>query len=145
MGIAKLAHYSIRASNLEASRKFYSDVMGFRVGYRPDFPFPGVWLYQSDDESEYGIVHIIGPAISGSTGLEQYLGERSTQGSNDTGAFDHIAFSATGWREMRGRLLELKVDFQERTVPSLGLQQVFLQDPAGVTIELNYPADEALK
>src|SRR5665213_2137757 len=101
MGIAKLAHYSIRASDLEASRKFYTEIMGFRVGYRPSFPFPGVWLYQSDDETEYGIVHIIGPAPSGSTGLKQYLGERSAQGSNGTGAFDHIAFSATGWFAMR--------------------------------------------
>ncbi len=113
MGIAKLAHYSIRASDLEASRDFYTEVMGFRVGYRPDFPFPGVWLYQSDDESAYGIVHIIDP---GSSGLEQYLGERSAQGSNGTGAFDHIAFSATDWLEMRARLLALNVDFQERTV-----------------------------
>jgi catechol 2,3-dioxygenase-like lactoylglutathione lyase family enzyme len=142
MGIAKLAHYSIRAPDLEASRKFYTDVMGFRVGYRPHFPFPGVWLYQSDDESEYGIVHIIGSGQSGSRGLEQYLGERSTQGSNDTGAFDHIAFSATDLLGMRARLLGLKVDFQERTVPSLGLHQIFLRDPAGVVIELNYPADE---
>jgi hypothetical protein len=31
----------------------------------------------------------------------------------------------------------------ERTVPSLGLRQVFLTDPSGVTIELNYPAAEA--
>jgi len=116
--------------------------MGFRVGYRPDFPFPGVWLYQSSDESDYGIVHIIGTAPSGSKGLEHYLGDRSSQGSNGTGAFDHIAFSATNWREMRARLLELKLDFHERTVPSLGLHQVFLQDPAGVTIELNYPADD---
>jgi catechol 2,3-dioxygenase-like lactoylglutathione lyase family enzyme len=143
MGIAKLAHYSIRAEDLEASAKFYTEVMGFRLGYRPDFPFPGVWLYQSCDESEYGVVHIIGATPSGSVGLEQYLGERQARGSNDTGAFDHIAFSATDWRELRARLLELKVDFQERTVPSLELHQVFLQDPAGVTIELNYPASEA--
>jgi hypothetical protein len=46
---------------------------------------------------------------------------------------------------MRTRLLELKLDFHERTVPSLGLHQVFLQDPAGVTIELNYPADDEEK
>jgi len=27
-------------------------------------------------------------------------------------------------------------------VPSLGLHQVFVEDPSGVTIELNYPAQE---
>src|SRR5882762_6080382 len=104
MGVAKLAHYSIRAADLEASRKFYTEVMGFRAGYRPNFPFPGVWLYPSSDESEYGIVHIIGSDPSDSTALEQYLGERPVQDPSGTGALDHIAFSAAGWLEMRARL-----------------------------------------
>jgi len=32
--------------------------------------------------------------------------------------------------------------FRERTVPDLGLHQLFIDDPNGVTIELNYPASE---
>jgi hypothetical protein len=35
------------------------------------------------------------------------------------------------------------VAFRERNVPSLGLHQVFFEDPSAVTIELNYPAAEA--
>jgi len=35
------------------------------------------------------------------------------------------------------------VSFFERTVPTLGLHQVFIKDPNGVTIELNFPASEA--
>jgi hypothetical protein len=34
------------------------------------------------------------------------------------------------------------VDFRERTVPSIGLHQLFLDDPAGIVIELNFPAAE---
>lgn len=30
----------------------------------------------------------------------------------------------------------------DRSVPDLGLHQVFLLDPSGVTLELNYPAVE---
>ena len=33
----------------------------------------------------------------------------------------------------------------ERTVPVLGLHQVFIKDPNGVTIELNFPASETLQ
>jgi catechol 2,3-dioxygenase-like lactoylglutathione lyase family enzyme len=143
MGIGKLAHYSIRASDLDASRRFYTEVMGFRVGYRPDFAFPGLWLYQSADEAEYGIVHIIGADSPGANGLEQYLGGRSVESLSGTGVVDHIAFLATGWPEMRARLLEMQIGYYERAVPSVGLHQVFVQDPAGVTIELNYPAVEA--
>jgi hypothetical protein len=35
------------------------------------------------------------------------------------------------------------VPFRERTVPNLELHQLFVEDPNGVTIELNYPASEA--
>jgi hypothetical protein len=31
---------------------------------------------------------------------------------------------------------------RERTVPNIGLHQLFLDDPNGVVIELNYPAAE---
>jgi hypothetical protein len=34
------------------------------------------------------------------------------------------------------------VPYRERTVPGLGLHQLFIEDPSGITIELNYPADE---
>ena len=33
----------------------------------------------------------------------------------------------------------------ERSVPTLGLHQMFLKDPNGVMIELNFPASEAPK
>ena len=44
---------------------------------------------------------------------------------------------------MRLRLNSHGVGFRERTVPSLGIHQMFFEDPSGVTIELNYPAAEA--
>ncbi|MBC7413333.1 MAG: glyoxalase, partial [Herminiimonas sp.] len=34
------------------------------------------------------------------------------------------------------------VVFRERTVPGMGLHQVFVHDPEGVMVELNYPAAE---
>ncbi|MBP7063843.1 VOC family protein [Ferrovibrio sp.] len=143
MPIDKLAHYSIRTTNLEASRVFYTEVLGFRVGYRPPFDFPGIWLYMSDDEAEYGTVHIIGIDPNDPQGLIDYLGDKSLDSLVGTGTVDHIAFTATGLAEMRRNLAQRKLEVRERTVPSLGLHQVFLTDPSGVTIELNYPAAEA--
>jgi len=54
-----------------------------------------------------------------------------------------MAFAATGLADMRKRLARHKIAYRERTVPSLGLHQVFIEDPSNVTIELNYPAAEA--
>ena len=45
MPIGKLDHYSIRTLDIEASRRFYTEVMGFEVGFRPQFDFPGLWRY----------------------------------------------------------------------------------------------------
>ena len=47
MSIGKLDHYSIRTLDIEASRRFYTEVMGFQVGFRPLFKFPGLWLSQT--------------------------------------------------------------------------------------------------
>lgn len=142
MGIAKLAHYSIRTLDIAATERFYTQALGFRVGYRPDFDFPGLWLYLGDDEAEYGTVHVIGIDPDNPEGLKAYLGDRSVAGLSGGGAIDHIAFQATGWIGLRGRLRELGIPSREREVPSLGLFQVFVEDPSGVTIELNYPASE---
>ncbi len=143
MNVARLGHYAIRTMDLEASRRFYTEVMQFRVGFRPPFDFPGLWLYLGDDETDFGVVHIIGIDPGDPDGLNRYLGDRPAESLSGTGSLDHIAFLAAGWRDMRVRLERLGQDFIERTVPSLGLHQVFLNDPSGVTIELNFPAAEA--
>jgi hypothetical protein len=59
-----------------------------------------------------------------------------------TGAVDHVAFFATGLAQMLQHLRGIGVPARQRTVPNIGLHQVFLDDPNGVTIELNYPAAE---
>jgi catechol 2,3-dioxygenase-like lactoylglutathione lyase family enzyme len=144
MPIGKLDHYSIRTLNIEASRRFYTEVMGFEVGFRPAFDFPGLWLYNGVRHPEsYGVVHIIGVDPANPEGLKQYLGDRDLSTLNGTGTVDHMAFTATGLADMRERLKRAAVAYRERTVPDLNLHQVFFEDPSQVTIELNYPAHEA--
>jgi hypothetical protein len=55
---------------------------------------------------------------------------------------DHIAFSATGLAAMLAHSRQDGLPHRERTVPSLGTHQVFLEDPSQATLELNYPANE---
>lgn len=143
MGIRKLGHYSIRTGDLEASRRFYTGILGLKEGFRPPFKFPGIWLYAGGDEADFGVVHIIGIDPHDPQGLMDYLGDKDEAALSGTGAVDHIAFLATGLEAMRARLAAAGLPFTERTVPSLGLFQLFLTDPSGVTIEMNYPNDEA--
>ena len=143
MPVGKLDHYSIRTPEVEASRRFYTEVMGFTVGFRPPFKFPGIWLYNGAQYPETtGVVHIIGIDPSDPQGLKDYLGDRDVTSLQGTGTVDHMAFVATGLADMRARLQNHGIAFRERTVPSLGIHQVFFEDPSGVTLELNYPAAE---
>jgi catechol 2,3-dioxygenase-like lactoylglutathione lyase family enzyme len=138
-----LNHYSIRTADLEACRRFYTEVLGLAVGPRPEFPFPGLWLYEGDTAVwANAVVHIIGIDQSRPEGLSGYLGDRDAA-AGGTGVIDHVAFFTTGLAAMRARLAGLGVVARERTVPGIGLHQVFLDDPNGVVIELNYPAAEA--
>ena len=138
-----LNHFSIRTTDLDASRRFYADVLGLSVGPRPDFPFPGLWMYGGDHgEVANAVVHIIGIDPDDAQGLEGYLGGRDDASLQGSGAVDHIAFFATGLAQMQRHLRAQEIDFRERTVPSIGLHQLFVTDPSGVVIELNYPAAE---
>ncbi len=145
MTIQKLAHYSIRTTNLEASLRFYTDVIGLRNGYRPPFKFPGNWLYVGDDESDQGVVHLLGVNVKDSKELVEAAGYKDPSTLHGSGAVDHVAFFAVNLADMRARLKSLSITFRERTVPDLHVHQIFLDDPSGFTVELNYPANEVAK
>lgn len=124
-----LAHVAIRARDLEASARFYTEVLGLCVGDRPPFGFPGRWLYRGDE----AIVHLLGaddPAAARYTG---------SGASNAGGSVDHIAFAASDWTARRARLEALGIAYLERITPETGERQVFVEDPSGVTVELSYP------
>jgi len=139
-----LNHYSIRTADLEASRRFYVEALDLAVGPRPDFPFPGLWLYAGDTAVwANAVVHLIGVSSADPRGLQGYLGERDAAPRRGTGALDHVAFFATGLAERRVVLQRLALPMRERQVPGLGLHQLFVEVPDGIVVELNYPAAEA--
>jgi catechol 2,3-dioxygenase-like lactoylglutathione lyase family enzyme len=134
MGIERLDHYSIRTTDVEGTRRFYTEVLGFEVGKRPNFPFPGVWLYQGG----IAVVHVVGIDPNDTAGLQDYLGDKGGD-AGGTGTIDHVAFLGRDIDGMRAHFEQVAVPFRERTVPNMNLKQIFLEDPNGVTIELNYP------
>lgn len=138
-----LNHFSIRTLDLEATRAFYEGVLGLTVGPRPPFPFPGLWMYRGDHgDVGNAVVHIIGMDANDPDGLKRYLGDREPSSLQGSGAVDHVAFFAEGLAAMLERLKGLGLPLRERTVPAIGLHQLFLDDPNGVVVELNYPAAE---
>lgn len=128
MGLNGLNHYTIRPADLERTKEFYAEVLGLEVGYRPPLAFPGYWLYCGGAPT----VHLIGPRE----------GDAGPRAAGPTGLFDHVAFSCTGLAEMKARLAARGVGYEERIVPRDRQTQLFLRDPDGVAVELNFPPDE---
>ncbi len=125
MGLKRIEHYNIHTTKLAETVAFYGDVLGMKAGDRPPFAFPGAWIYLGDTP----VLHLVD--VSGD--------HQSTRaGQHGTGALDHIAFEAVGLAEMRAQLKRQGVAHQERIVPRTGTTQVFVVDPNGLTLELNY-------
>ena len=44
MQVTGLFHVAIKTNDLDATVKFYTDVLGMKLVHRPDFGFPGAWI-----------------------------------------------------------------------------------------------------
>jgi catechol 2,3-dioxygenase-like lactoylglutathione lyase family enzyme len=120
MPLQKLEHINVYCADLAISRSFYTEVLGLEDGPRPDFGIPGAWLYLGDQ----AVVHLVGG--------------RHGDSPLNTGPFDHIAFEARDFQSMKAKMQALGLKIQENDVPDFKIQQLFLHDPDGVKIELNF-------
>ena len=134
MALENLNHFLVVADDLEATRDFYVDVLGLADGHRPPFDFAGYWIYLGDR----AVVHL----AEHRDYLDKVDHVRDGSADTATGSIDHIAFEATGLQDMMVTLEKHGVPARHRKVPDVNLHQVFVHDPNGVLIELNYPADE---
>lgn len=123
-----LFHLAIKTADLEATRAFWTGVIGLREVPRPDFGYPGAWLACPQPGGQ-AIVHVYagGPALSGDGRVEQ-----------GTAAIDHVSLSCTGFHAYRARLRHAGLAWREFLVPGTTLWQLFVYDPSGVQLELTF-------
>lgn len=128
MGVRGLNHFNVTAPAevIERVRDFYVEVLGLRVGERPGFRRAGFWLYAGAE----AVVHL--------TAEDGGVDARSADART---AFDHVAFSCEGLREFVERLERAGVEYELDEVAPLGQAQLFLRDPAGVGLELNFTGE----
>jgi catechol 2,3-dioxygenase-like lactoylglutathione lyase family enzyme len=141
MPLSHIEHFLVASDDIDASRDWYARVLGMTSGPHPDFGFPVHWMYLG----KVDVVHI-GPSAKMASDIQKkYLGRTSGKSAQDsgTGAIDHIAFRATGLRDMLQHLRKEKVGFTQRRANGQALFQLFFFDPNGIKIELNYDAAEA--
>jgi catechol 2,3-dioxygenase-like lactoylglutathione lyase family enzyme len=137
MPLTKLEHYLVLTDDIDATRDFYCNALGMRVGPRPPLNFAGYWVYLR----EVPCIHI--------ADWQSYQAHSEASGiaistrAPGTGPVDHIAFNAIDYESVKARLRAHGIVAAENVVPGIGLRQLFLSDPNGVKIELNIPAEPA--
>jgi len=132
MPIKRLDHYFIYSRSLDRTADFYSNILGLELGPRPDFDFAGSWFYLDG----VPVVH---------AGTADFAGGYPDNGvkdkshlKNGTGRLDHIAFRADNIQEFKDRLTKAEIDFHTQELKDFNLTQLFVKDPDGLTIELNF-------
>ena len=131
MGVSALEHVTIRCAQLQRTRDFYVDLMGLVDGERPNFPFRGHWLYLGG----IPVVHLVEATdTAGAWGRDIVI----PKAEDGTGSFDHVAFRGNDFQAMRTKLQTAGLTFKERVVPGGRLSQLFVPDPEGVLVEINF-------
>jgi len=70
--------------------------------------------------------------------VNAHLGWRDPDSLQGSGAVDHLAFNAEGFDAMVERLQAEGIAYRQRRVEGARLSQLFLTDPNGISIELNF-------
>ena len=135
MSLKTFEHVLILADDLKKTKEFYVDLLGLKDGYRPDFPFPGHWLYLNEDDKA-ACIHLA--MRKQGDGQDYYIGKKNNVKSG-SGAIDHVAFNCEGIDSMKEMFDNKSIEYTHRKVPGFPLEQLFVDDPDGVKVELNFP------
>jgi catechol 2,3-dioxygenase-like lactoylglutathione lyase family enzyme len=124
-----LDHVNIQTVRLSETVAFYRDVLDLRAGDPPAPLDPKLVQWMFDDDS-HAIFHLSSPGA--------LVGTNAVNSGKDTGAVHHIALDCKGHDAMVGRLERLGLAHELNHVVAIDLKQIFVRDPNGVLIEMNY-------
>ena len=122
MQITRLDHVNVRTTQLEAMIDWYVDVLGLVNGARPDFGFPGAWLYAGD----VAVVRLVGVSDDAGAGSEAAL------------KLEHFAMRATDAAGFEARLRERGIDYRKSGIDELDLMAFNIWDPDGNHIHVDF-------
>jgi catechol 2,3-dioxygenase-like lactoylglutathione lyase family enzyme len=120
-------HFTITAEDRAATLDFYCGLLGLVEGHRPDLGFPGAWLYPLGGQQ--AVLHI--------------YWDRPMPGLR-TGVIDHMAFTSSGLKAVKTLLDTRGLQYRLQQQAGAGTWQLFLNDPNGAKVELDFDANETV-
>jgi catechol 2,3-dioxygenase-like lactoylglutathione lyase family enzyme len=126
ISVTAFDHVTIICADLDATRRFYVDILGMREVARPAFGFPGVWI-------QVGNVQIHATrqsAEAGQAGWGDRGGTVPSRGHHFAFAVDDVVKALETVQSLGVRIAS---PLQQR--PD-GFKQVYLHDPDGHIVEL---------
>lgn len=133
MTIATLDHVNIRTTRMEESCRFYCDVLGMAVSLAPGAQdlSVGAWIHSADGRP---VIHL-NRAPEGA----DFLGEVADwAGFKGSAQIHHVAFRCEDYDSTLQRLQEEGLALHFMDVPQVNLRQIFVRDPNGILLELNF-------
>jgi catechol 2,3-dioxygenase-like lactoylglutathione lyase family enzyme len=129
MANARLDHVNIQTVKLAETVRFYADVIDLTAGDPPP-PLDPAYVQWMFGEGGDAIFHLTSPGSM--AGLDDiHIGD-------DTGAVHHVALDCHGHDAMVAKLERLGLSHRLNHVQAIDLKQIFVHDPNGVLLELNY-------
>lgn len=119
-----LNHVNLRAPRelLDRIKDFYCDVVGLQAGARPPFAGFGYWLYAGGRP----VLHL------------SEAGPSEVRQTNVDTTFGHFAFDCEDGPAVEAMLRERGLRYERQVVPASGELQLFVLDPGGNKVELNF-------
>lgn len=117
----KLNHVLVRTTDLDAMRRFWTDIIRLEPSHRPPFSIPGAW-FSSNGQT---IVHVVED-------------RGMTPGA---GPIAHVALDGADYEELIATLKQHGVRYGENDVLLSNQRQLFIAGPDGLVVEMVFPLD----
>jgi catechol 2,3-dioxygenase-like lactoylglutathione lyase family enzyme len=135
MAIRNIDHVNIRTRSVAETVRFYVDCLGMKATPTPvsEDMNESAWLC---DEGVRAAIHVGSAAIR--YAADETAPAETAEGS---GKLHHVAFECSDYAAMVARLEARKQRFDVGGIPEIKLRQLFVRDPNGILIELNFLGD----
>lgn len=132
MQVDAIDHVNIRTPDVIGTGRFFADALAMTLTSSPGNadPAKAAWVC---DAGGRAVVHLAAYDI-----LYPWEEEPPLPPPGGSGRLHHVALRCTGYLATAERLSARGLSFRRNEVPQAGLRQLFVEEPNGILLELNF-------